>query len=126
MTLSASAKAHLASIEITGPAKAFPASKYAINTKSGLVFFEVKAWKKTPTVTVHYVRRLIGHPGDWLRTKPTPQQQTWLLEQLQIQTPQALAKLFAEEHKVCAKCGSPLSDELSLARGLGPICYEAF
>lgn len=115
-----------AKVQPKGKWGAFPASKYAINTKSGLVFFEVKAWKKTPSETIHYVKRLVGHPGDWLRTPLDANQQAWLLEQMKAQGPKALAKVFADEHKVCGKCGSPLSDELSLARGIGPVCWESF
>lgn len=104
----------------------YPASKYAINTQSGLVFFEVKAWKKSKTETIVYLRRLIGHPGSWLKVKFNTQQEQWIFEQLEAQTPAALAKLFAVEFTTCAKCGSPLSDALSIERGLGPVCYEAF
>lgn len=116
----------IATLNITGPASAFPASKYAINTQSGMVYFEVKDWKKSPEVTVRYVRRLIGHPGDWLRTKFDSKQQAWILTQLEAQTPAALAKLFSEVFTCCAKCQSPLSDETSVALGLGPVCRESF
>ena len=104
----------------------YPASKYAITTQSGLVFFEVKAWKKSPTETVHYLRRLIGHPGDWKRIKFNAQQEQWIFEQLGLQTPLALAQLFGEHFTVCAKCGSPLSDPESIALGIGPHCYKSF
>lgn len=118
--------ATLAGPKVEGPAAAFPPSKYAINTQSGMVWFEVKHWKKTKDVTIAYVRRLTGHPGDWLRTKFNPAQQKWILEQLEQQTPATLAKVFADHFTCCAKCLSPLSDELSVSLGLGPVCREAF
>lgn len=112
---------------LAGPAAAFPASKYAVQTtQSGIVYFEVKAWKKDKGTTIHYLRRLVGHPGDWLRTKPTHAQQTWLLEQLELQTPAALSLLFSQVFTCCSRCESPLSDEVSVATGLGPVCRKAF
>ena len=114
-------------LELVGKAKAFPPSKYAINTQSGLVFFEVSSWKrKAEGVEVRYLKRLVGHPGTWLKVKFNPKQEAWILGQLEAQGPKALAKLYALEHKCCAKCGSPLSDPLSLERGIGPDCWKSF
>jgi hypothetical protein len=83
-------------------------------------------WHKTKEVTIHHVKRLVGHPGPWLKVKFNDQQLTWILTQLEAQGHKELAKLYALEHNCCAKCGSPLSDELSLARGIGPKCWLSF
>ena len=40
--------------------------------------------------------------------------------------PEAGAYRYAKEHRVCAVCHAPLTDPVSRARGLGPVCAVRF
>lgn len=112
--------------KVEGLMAKYPASKYAINTPKGMIFFAVLEFSPRKGVKVRYLRRLIGHPGEWLKIKMNQTQAAWCMKQLDTWTPLALAQEYAKEYTECARCGSPLSDPLSLERGIGPVCWEAF
>jgi hypothetical protein len=39
--------------------------------------------------------------------------------------PKAAMKTFADELGVCARCHRDLTDDVSRARGVGPVCWDA-
>lgn len=99
-----------------------PISKYAVEIAGeGLVFLEVKEYKDT-----RYLRQLIGAPGDWKKIKPVGARRVQLASAIMEMTPAVAAHRYSVEFTCCAACGSPLSDELSRARGIGPVCWQRF
>lgn len=107
-----------------------PEAKYALSDLPGSVnsttFFEVKYGKKNSKWSGYaFVSRLVGHPGDFQKFPVKGVARGAILAAIEAD-PQAAAYLFSKEFKVCARCGSPLSDDESRARGLGPDCMRAF
>lgn len=115
-----------------------PASKYAVVIKDELRFYKVTAGTRNPSV--RFVTQLIGAPGDWRKIKLSyPQAQavlalireaSYLDETDGVATaltgPQAAAVRYSREYTRCACCDSPLSDPVSRAQGLGPVCIARF
>jgi len=101
-----------------------PDSYYALDTPAGLHFYRVKTGKGK-WAGFQFVDRLIGHPGDFLRTPVRGANRKAVLN-LIGQDAEGAAVLFSRKFQVCAVCQSPLTDPLSLERGLGPICAERF
>lgn len=106
--------------------KTVPESKYALVPEAGKIsFFEVKRPSKGKWAGFTFVDRLVGHPGDFVRYPVKGAQKAAVLAQIAA-NPKGAAFLFSQEFKVCACCGSPLSDPESLATGFGPICVQRF
>ena len=101
-----------------------PDSYYALDTSAGLHFYRAKTGKGK-WAGFQFVDRLIGHPGDFLRTPVKGASRKAVLN-LIGQDAKASAILFSREFTVCAACGSPLTDEVSMEIGLGPVCREKF
>lgn len=107
-----------------------PNSKFAISTDAvvGLpegwrrqeyLFFEVKKLRGR-----RVIRRLVGAPGDFSRMLVPARAAEMLLEA--VSNPEFAVKsatLFGEIHDVCGVCGAPLTDDLSLERKIGPVCF---
>jgi hypothetical protein len=103
-----------------------PDSYYALRTENGIVFYRVRTGKKDDKWKgFQFVDRLVGHPGDWAKYPVMKGERHKVLNAIGAD-PLAAAKLYGEEHKVCAVCSSPLSDPESLAAGIGPICAKRF
>lgn len=109
---------------------AVPNSKFAISTDAvvGLpegwrrqkyLFFEVKKLRGR-----RVIRRLVGAPGDFSRMLVPARAAEMLLEA--VSNPEFAVKsatLFGEIHDVCGVCAAPLTDDLSLERKIGPVCF---
>ena len=103
-----------------------PESKYALEVKGELRFYEVTYGKPgTKWDGALFIDHLVGHPGDWSKRHLRKEEYREVKKALQ-NDPLGAAVRFSKEFTVCAACGSPLSDEESRARGLGPICAEKF
>lgn len=112
-----------------------PASKYALVEGDHLRFYEVQIGKGK-WQGYRFVKLLVGAPGDWDRMPMIVKAQKDVLARIVADTyqdglvtltgPMAAAVRFSREHVVCAACMSPLSDEDSVARGLGPVCAKKF
>lgn len=106
----------------TGLLADVPLSNYAVEIAGeGLVFLKVAEFKGT-----RYVRQLIGSPGDWKKIKPVGARRAQLIAAIKAVGPQAAAARYGEEFTCCGVCSSPLSDELSRARKIGPQCWKRF
>lgn len=134
----------LATPEVTGFAKSYveskdfkpmatapvthevPDSNYALKDDAGYHFYRVRHGKAgTKWEKFAFVDHLIGHPGDFL-PRPVKGGSRQAVLNLLAQDPKGAAKLFADEAHACAVCGSALSDQESLERGLGPVCAKRF
>jgi hypothetical protein len=112
-----------------------PAGSYALEIGGKLHFFEVKVgtgrWSG-----YRFVEELYGAPGDWRRTRLLNTAQLATLRRILNDEfsdlfvtetgPKAGAARFGKHFTICARCKSPLSDETSRARGLGPDCVKHF
>ena len=116
-----------------------PGSHYALpHPDTGVLgFFEVKRPKTGQWAGRTFASRLVGSPGDYLRYRLDTRQQATLSRLLMADTvttddgrelngPEAGAYRYAKEHRVCAVCHAPLTDPVSRARGLGPVCAVRF
>lgn len=107
---------------------AIPASNYALwNTeKNAWYFFSVRNGRKgTKWENFQFIDMLVGSVGDFLKYPVRGANRNGIMAAL-MRDPAGCAKNFADVFTVCAKCGSPLTDAVSVARGLGPKCAEAF
>lgn len=99
-----------------------PTSAYCLtNTATGkLHFFEVRTYKGHT-----YLRELFGAPGDFRRERVAQGLEAGVLRTIAVDVKGA-AKSFAEHYSCCAVCKSPLTDETSRDRGVGPVCWGRF
>lgn len=112
--------------------RALPKSKYAVTGDAGQTV-HVEVVERNHRV---YLNLLIGHPGDWQRQRTSVRTARALIAKIMIATyddagrvlvgPEAAAVRFSREFTCCSVCMSPLSDAVSIARGLGPICAGRF
>lgn len=97
-----------------------PKSKYAIIEDGVRTFWEIKEFRGTT-----YLRLLVGAPGDFRRVRVEFPRTTRVVAEIR-RDPHAAALAFAQHYTCCAVCGADLSDETSVALGLGPICRQRF
>lgn len=102
-----------------------PASKYALSLGGKLRFFQVNKPTKGKWAGYTFVTELIGAPGDWRQLKLNKVFTTEVLAHIALD-PKEAAVRYSNEFTRCAVCESPLSDEESRARGLGPVCAGRF
>lgn len=68
-----------------------------------------------------FIKRLIGSPGDYKKVSLSQDDRFEALEAIEEDPKQAMID-YGLQTKVCGRCGSPLTDPDSRARGIGPIC----
>ena len=114
-----------------------PASRYALDNGAGsLDFVQVDRPTKGRWAGRTFVERLIGSPGDFRKVRlPRDAQQDFLARIAadrfedagrSLAGSEAAAVRFSRHFTVCAACLSPLTDDDSRARGLGPVCAKRF
>lgn len=102
-----------------------PTGHYALarreTTAAGndITFFAVTESKRTGK---HYIAQLLGAPGAFTTRKLTVREQYFALKHL-IEHGDAAAVLFGHKTGTCSDCGSPLTNTISLSRGIGPKCW---
>lgn len=101
-----------------------PESRYALPRVDGTGwdFFQVCKSKKTGNM---YVIQLIGSPGDWKRKWLAPGIQVLAAKHI-AEAPKAAAVAYAKQHGRCAVCDAHLSDPISIAQSMGPVCKKRF
>jgi hypothetical protein len=109
---------------VQGVLKQLPLSRYALPRKDGTGwdFFEVTEMKATKS---RFIVRLLGNPGDWNRKK-LPFNLALAAAQHILEDPKASAVQYATQHGRCAVCNAHLSDPISIAASMGPICAKRF
>lgn len=99
-----------------------PLSNYAVEiADEGLVFLRIAEFKGTI-----YLRQLVGAPGDFQKIKPVGARRALLANAIKAVGPKIAAARFGEEFTICGVCSSPLTDELSRERKIGPVCWKKF
>jgi len=87
---------------------------YRIKTKEQGIAYGVGA-------TVRVVNRLHGAPGAFRYTKVLRSEWNWVVSTV-VKDPGLHSTLFGLKVGACGVCGSPLTDPVSIAMGIGPIC----
>ncbi len=114
-----------------------PASRYALQGPDGSwQFFKVDRPTSGKWKGYTFCKRLYGAPGDFRTERMSMAQSRAVLERIvaarysdgprALEGPEAAAVAFSREHGVCAACASPLTDSVSVAAGMGPICRKRF
>jgi hypothetical protein len=117
-----------------------PASRYALpaldTTHGSLDFVQVDRPTKGRWAGRTFVVRLIGSPGDFRQVRLPRDVSQDFLRRIASDTlldagrslsgAEAAAVRFSRHFTVCAACLSPLTDDDSRARGLGPVCAKRF
>lgn len=114
-----------------------PAGRYALAMDAGTMFIEVQVGKKgSKWAGMRFAKHLVGAPGDFVKYPIRGAKGIAMLELIAtdfyidgdrtLAGPEAAAVRFSREFTCCAKCLAPLSDPISVATGLGPVCRKAF
>jgi len=98
--------------------KALPAARYATTEGEKVEFWRVEVSEQG----MRFITKLIGAPGDFRKVRVTKATQVAVLNEI-AQDPAAAMKAFADHFTACGRCCSPLTDEVSRERGLGPDCF---
>lgn len=102
-----------------------PDSRYALMREDGPVFYEVNTGTKGKWTGFLFLSHLVGAPGDFQKYPVMGEAKKAIIAEIGLD-PKAAAVRFSKEFTICAVCGSPLSDPVSLASGLGPVCAKRF
>lgn len=125
-------KANPAKAVLTADAwKHIPAGRYALYSPSHengarqgyWKFFEVGKPTEGTWAGRVFVSQLFGSPGDYRKEPRRGNAGRVILEAIGIDPEQAMAD-FGKQSGTCGKCRSPLTNEESLARGIGPVCLR--
>lgn len=68
-----------------------------------------------------FLKRLIGSPGEYRKEPIRGMPAARILQQIQAD-PEKAALDYGQQSGVCGVCSSPLTNEDSLKRGIGPVC----
>ncbi len=68
-----------------------------------------------------FIKRLVGAPGDYREVPMSPSERNKYLEAIEADPDKAMSD-YGKQTMVCGRCSSPLTNEESRARGIGPIC----
>lgn len=119
------------------PLAGLPLSKYIVDGAMGQRVHVEVVERRTGR---RYMNLLIGSPGAWRKGTLSNAQVRAYAHAISTATytdpvngrvlsgPQAAAVRFSREHKCCAVCMSPLSDQKQPGYhvGVGPVCYKRF
>jgi len=113
--------------EVSALLETIPKSKYAIprlevpgDFRHELLFVEVKQYRGTT-----FMRRLSGAPGYFSRIRIDSKLVVELAKQIATD-PLRYTQMFAKHYSVCGCCAAELTDDVSRALGLGPVCRKRF
>lgn len=99
-----------------------PAGRYALHWEDeGWWFYQIDKPTEGRWKGYTFIKRLIGSPGDYQKMPMRAADRTEALEAIN-EDPKAALTDYGLQSKVCGVCGSALSNEESLRRGIGPKC----
>lgn len=100
-----------------------PTGKYAFTADAGhTAFAQVNRPTRGRWVGRVFVDLLVGAPGDWRKIAQRGASATTILAKIEAQGAEVSMARYGHEHGRCGACESPLSDPVSIARGIGPVC----
>jgi hypothetical protein len=112
--------------EVDALAAKIPAGRYALpraqasEAGNTVTFFEVQEYRGRRRIV-----QLVGSIGTFAQQTLKLHLQFFALTHIAAD-PKAAAVLFGHETNTCGRCGSPLTNDASRARGLGPKCAQVF
>ena len=93
------------------------------NTVTFLKVYEMKARGDRPAQ--RRIVQLVGSVGAFAEHSLPIDHQYWALKHV-AEGPMEASALFGQETSTCGVCGSPLTNDASRARGIGPKCATKF
>jgi hypothetical protein len=112
--------------EVNDLAASIPTGMYALPRKAAssagntVTFFKIHPFRGG-----HRIVQLIGSVGAFAE-QPLPLPLQFFALKHIAENAKAAAVLFGKETNTCGRCGSPLTNDASRARGLGPRCARAY
>ena len=112
--------------QVDALAKSIPTGMYALprknpsGTGNTITFFKIHEFRGG-----HRIVQLVGSVGAFAEQPLPLQLQFFALKHIE-EDAKAAAVLFGKETNTCGRCGSPLTNDASRARGLGPKCARAY
>jgi hypothetical protein len=100
-----------------------PAGRYAVTGEAGQTVFVKVDEGKGKWDGYTFVSLLIGSPGHLREQRLDRNASRALLAKVAVD-PEAACIRFGHELETCGRCGSPLTNAESRARGIGPDCAE--
>jgi hypothetical protein len=104
------------------PAAQVPEGRYAFTADEGHTAFCKVEHGKGNWEGRTFVVLLVGAPGHFRELKTYRAQAATILAKIAADGPEAACIRFGHEVGSCGRCGSPLTDPESIARGIGPTC----
>ena len=101
-----------------------PAGRYAIDRDGHWDFFQVDRPTEGKWAGYVFLSQLFGAPGDWNRQPIKDLARKAEVFAAVDRDVMAAAVAFGRESGECSQCGSPLSNEGSIAAGIGPVCAK--
>lgn len=98
------------------------AGRYALANDGIWKFYEVQLGKGRWTGYT-FIKQLIGAPGHYKKIDVSRFDRDDLLRRIDADVQRAMED-YGKESGICGKCSSPLTDPVSLERGIGPVCYS--
>lgn len=102
-----------------------PPGRYALvlsEDEDDIGFFQVNYQKNGLLKGRQFLDRLHGAPGDFAKRPVQNKEFARIILQMIEIDPQAAAIRFGHKVGCCGICGAPLTDPISRAEGIGPIC----
>lgn len=92
-------------------------------TESQWWFFQIDKPTEGRWKGYTFIKRLIGAPGDYRKVDLPPRDRDQFLQRIEGDPKEAMVN-YGRQTSVCGRCHSPLTDEASRARGIGPVCAQ--
>jgi hypothetical protein len=103
------------------PEWTMPAGRYALKDDEW-AFYEVNKPTEGRWAGYTFIKRLVGAPGQYQKYPiEAAAKRNALLERIERDPKQAMID-YGLQSGVCGRCSSPLTDPVSLERGIGPKC----
>ena len=97
--------------------------RYAVELNGELRFYRVDRPDEGRWAGFTFVDQLVGSGGDFRRVRPSASERKQVAA-LIVEDPMGALQRFGQEVGKCSLCGSPLTDETSRTRGIGPDCWK--
>lgn len=101
--------------------KSIPAGRYCLDFDDGLKFFQLDRPDRGQWAGKMFLSVLVGAPGDYRKIKIAAGPRIKVLEMI-AKDPREASIRYGKESRECGVCHSPLTNQASLDRGIGPVC----
>lgn len=110
------------SVEDWGRFKNIPAGRYCIEADDGtLRFYQVDRPDQGKWAGRMFTKQLLGAPGAYRKINIPTMSVSKVLNVI-VKDPREASIRYGKESRECGVCHSPLTNQASLERGIGPVC----